>query len=612
MTIIREVHKWIGLLLGLQLLLWMFSGLGMAILPHAKVAGDHHRVDSEPGLLLAEVTEQIAPPLSGSASDVRRVELRLLSDRAVFQVDTGGGAYLLDAASGSPIAIDESGARQIAARDYSGDAGISTVRYLEHPTLEIRDHAGPAWQVNFSDPERTSLYVSAETGDILERRNNYWRTFDTLWMLHIMDYSNRSNFNNPLVILSALILFWLGLSGLVLWWDSFHREDFRAIVSRLTGKKPVLLSVASPSGDLLKTVRTPGHQTLYAALEAEGYALPSSCGGGGSCGLCKIKTSPDSPATAADRRQIPEADLDRGVRLACQHRLSSDVSVTLPDGLLDARRLDGEVVSSRRLTPDMFEIRIALPAPLEFRSGSYIEVEIPPYSTDLDQINLPDPVKSLWRTSGTGERIQSARPLVRTYSLANAPGETGSEVTLIVRLVLAGPEHAGAPVGLGSAYMTSRRPGDTLSLRGPLGDFHVGEHEEERVFIGGGAGIAPLRSMIRNQLLNKGSTSRMWLWYGARTPEALAYREEFEQLATDFDNFSWQVALSHLEPHQEWEGHKGWIHEIFRDNFLATHPDPGRCSFYVCGPPPMLEAVLNLLRGAGIREEKIAFDDFGI
>ena len=612
MGIVRKVHKWIGLLLGLQLLLWMFSGLGMAILPHDKVAGDHRRVNAEPALVLGDIVGQITAEPSKTAPDVSRIQLRPFAERAVFQVDTREGSYLSDAGNGSRVAIDEALARQVAARDYSGAARISNIRYFEIPNLETRDHSGPAWQVNFNDPEHTSLYVSAETGDILERRNNYWRTFDTFWMLHIMDYAGRSNFNNPLVILSALILFWLGLSGLVLWWDSFHREDFHAIFSRLSGKKPVVLSVEAPGGAALKTVRTSGHQTLYAVLEKEGYALPSSCGGGGSCGLCKIKAYPDLPATVADRRQISKADLSQGFRLACQHRLPSDLCITLPDGLLDARHLSGEVVSSTLLTPDMFEIRIALPAPLEFVSGSFIELEIPPYSSDLDQISLPDQIKSLWRKSGNCERIRSPHPIVRTYSLANAPGEFGKEVILNVRLVLAGPEHAGAPAGLGSTYLTSRKPGDMLSLRGPLGDFHVRERDDELVFIGGGAGIAPLRSMIWDLLLNKSSARRISLWYGARTPEALAYREEFEQLATDFDNFSWQVALSHLEPHQKWEGHKGWIHEIFQDNFLSAHPDPGRCSFYVCGPPPMLEAVLNLLREAGISEEKIAFDDFGI
>lgn len=611
MGIVRQAHKWIGLVLGFQLALWMLSGLGMAILPHDKVSGEHRKAEHAETASLDSTRDEVRLPPAVNDRAIRKIRLRTFNGRPVYETVATDGNSLLDAETGRPIVIDEALAIEIARSDYSGPGRISKAIYVATPTLAIRNHAASAWRINFNDPERTSIYVSTATGQVMERRNNYWRIFDTLWMLHIMDYQNRSNFNNPLVVISALVVFWLGLSGIVLWWDSFRRHDFDLVAKWRNRKKRLTLSLTDSEGGAVRAFDARPLQSLYAAMEEQGYPLPSSCGGGGTCGLCRVRISPETPITPADRRQIPESELGSGYRLACQHRVDTALSVILPHGLLDAKTFTGTIVSSEFIAPDMYELRIALPEPLAFRAGSYVQVEIPPFRSHLDQLDLPETVRGQWQASGTAKAFGTDTPLHRTYSLANSPGELGSDILLNIRLALAKPDTSGVPVGIGSAYLSTLGQGDTVRLRGPFGDFHVSDDDKEIVFIGGGAGIAPIRSMIHDQLASRNRTSKVSFWYGARTQEDIVYKEEFEHLLDTCPNFSWHVALSHLNETDAWPGKRGWIHEIVRDQYLASHPDIAQCRFYVCGPPPMLEAVLMLLNSLGVSEERIAFDDFG-
>lgn len=611
MNFVRQAHKWIALILGLQLALWTLSGLGMAILPHDQVAGNHYRAATTTQPLTALLDDTLRTPDTTDADAYHRVRLRTLNGRAVYDVVTPEGSILTDAVTGERLTVDEALAKEIALTDYSGPGTIKSTSLLSKSTLEIRDHSAPAWRINFSDPEGTSIYVSASDGEILERRNHYWRTFDVFWMIHIMDYVSRSSFNHPLIILTALVVLWLGVSGIALWWDSFRRNDFNLIGKWRSRNQTFALALTDSEGGAVRTIKARPMQSLFTAIGDEGYPLPSTCGGGGTCGLCRVRIGTDLPILPADRRQIPESELAQGYRLACQHQVDAPLSVTLPHGLLDAADMDGRIVSSTFITPDMYELRITLPEPLEFRAGSYIQVEIPPFSSDLDHLHLPDNVKAQWEASGTAKSFGTSETAFRTYSLANAPGELGSDIILNIRLALPKAGANGAPVGVGSAFLTSRDAGDKVKLRGPFGDFHVDEEDEELVFIGGGAGIAPIRSIILDELTRKARTSRMTFWYGVRTQDHIVYGEDFDALENAHPNFSWQVALSDPSAAADWSGHHGMIHEIVRDHSLASHPDIGKCSFYICGPPAMLEAVLALLKSMGVPEHKIAFDDFG-
>lgn len=233
MNLMRTIHRWVGLILGLQLFLWMLSGLVMGLLPHELVSGEHHhRPSQDTGVLSAsshfpEWTE--FDWSSRHEGAIVSLSLQLFEGREVYRIVTGNKTFLFDALTGQLVNIDESTARRRAVADYSGPGEIIEVQRLGEPTLAVRRHTGPSWRVDFNDSESTSLYISAEDGEVLERRNTYWRVFDFFWMLHIMDYQERTNFNNTLVIIAALILLWMGISGIVIWWSSFRPRDFAVI-----------------------------------------------------------------------------------------------------------------------------------------------------------------------------------------------------------------------------------------------------------------------------------------------------------------------------------------------------------------------------------------------
>lgn len=609
MTIVRKIHKWIGLVLGLQFVLWMLSGFGMALLPKDLVRGEHRMAPpQELATLGAAAIGQM--PLAGS--DTQAISLQSFDGRPVFRHVDGTGVRLSDALTGETVEIDEAQARQIAAADYVGPGDITRVTRLEESTLAMRNHAPPAWRVDFDDGERTSLYISASDGRILERRNAYWRTHDVMWMLHIMDYQSRTSFNHPLIVFVTLIVFWLGVSGVILWFDSFRPADFDLIGKWRARGSLIPLQLRDGDDRDIATIRARPQQSLYDAMAAGGYALPSTCGGGGTCGLCRIRIGPDAPVLAADRRKIDEAALASGERLSCQHRIGAPLSLTLPAELLSAQRHDAEIVSVSFIAPALCQVRLRLDAPLDFEAGSYMQVEIPPYSATLDDIRPDENLRAVWAASGMPEAFGTDTPVTRTYSLASAPGEFGDDILLTVRLAMAGPDAPGARVGIGSAYLATLSPGDLLHMTGPFGDFRIREDDEERVFIGGGAGIGPLRAMIVDRLTRHNDATPMSLWYGARTARDIVYGDDFDDLAESHSNFSWTAALSEPGQHTGWDGDVGLIHEVVRERFLARHPDPSRCSFYVCGPPAMLAAVLALLKSLDVPDEQVAFDDFGI
>lgn len=617
MIYMRALHRWIGLVLGVQLLLWMLSGLVMGLLPHHLVTGKHYRTaEARPTPLeqYSDELQNIENKLAAfSKEPILSISLKEFEHTPVYRVVRASGATLYDAQTAQTIEISEAVARRVAKADYPGAAKISSVSHLERPSLATRAHKDAVWRVNFDDAERTSLYISANDGRVLERRNTYWRVFDFFWMLHIMDYQNRSDFNNALVIIASLILLWMAISGLLLWWDSFQREDFAIITKWRARTHRYRMDILDSEGGVHKTLFVRPLQTLYESMAAEGLPLPSSCGGGGTCGLCRVRIDPNMKASLADQRRIPQSELDQGYRLACQHRVGSNAVITLPHGLLDAKDYEGQIVSSRFVTPYICEIRVRLKgnATLSCRAGSYIQIRVPPFRSSLEQLVVPDQVRSFWQSSKAPTTFGTERELFRTYSISSAPGELAGDIALNVRMAMPKPDVLGVPIGVGSAYLASLKAGSQLSFRGPLGDFRVHESSPELVFIGGGAGMGPLRAMIVDQLTNRKSTRTMSFWYGARTEADLYYTELFNGLEADHDNFRWHTALSGTVGETGSNQHC-FIHDVVRERFLKNHPDLNRCSFHICGPPPMLEAVLQLLEEFKVSPEKIAFDDFGI
>lgn len=614
MNFVKVAHKWLSLVIGLQLALWLASGLAFNLLDSDIVSGRHlaagpasAEVSAADVAVAHDAIARMYPP--GSIVDIR---LQPGFERPVYRVQTTGGVELRDAGSGAPVAINRDRAAAIAARDYAGDDSlIGEPLKLASANMESRGHDGAIWRVDVADDLSTSLYISAQDGRVLERRNDSWRLFDIFWMLHIMDYTERQDFNNPVVIVFGLGALLMSLSGCLLLFSSSSRHDFN-LVAKLRRSRVAVQLLDGNANPVQQLVLASG-SNLFDGLAANGVQLPSNCGGGGSCGLCQVRLDPQAPANASEKALIPPGRLNGGYRLACQQRVSESTALTLDDTALRARSFEAEVIHSRYLAPSIKEIHLR---PLggerfEFAAGSFVQVEVPVHSLRLADIALDPAYTADWQPWQAAAGATHTEPCLRAYSMANAPDEAGSPLMLNVRIQPPPRGNEAAPGGAGSSYMFNLGQGDRVNLAGPYGNFHVKESRREMVFIGGGAGMAPLRSMIVDQLQQRGTRRRISFWYGARSLREVFYGELFDRLATEHRNFSWHLALSEPQPEDDWQGECGYISDITLKNYLAGHSDIGNCEFYLCGPPAMLRVTTAMLAALGVDERMIAYDDFG-
>jgi len=614
MVFLKKLHKWVGLLIGIQVLLWLLSGLVMSLLDPAKVSGQQwaHQLEHESQTLsndsLLEPDQLSAEQLSGALS----IQLKMIRGLATYRIRHTDGVTLVNATDGSVLLFGRQYAERLALQDFTGEGEIISVQSGEAPDLETRARSGPYWRINFSDKAHTSLYISTATGEILDRRNSYWRVFDFFWMLHIMDYSGRQNFNNTLIIVVALTAIWLGLSGFLLLFGSFTRKDFN-FLRLLRKRQEVLVTLIDPLVSTPQQVRLPQGGNLFLSLAAHNITLPSNCGGGGSCGLClvQMESSELTAPNAAERDHLPAHLLQQGFRLACQHEVEHSITLRLAEGTIAAEGITATVVSASYVTPFIREILLECDRPLSYAAGSYFQIAIPVHQIVLQPLEIPGEFQTDWDAVSYSPQSASSVPLRRAYSAVNYPGEFGNSLMFNVRFQPPPAGQAEIPVGTGSAWVHALAVGDTVELSGPYGHFHAQDTAREMVFIGGGAGLGPLRSIILDQLVNKASGRTISLWYGARNRRELFYQDIFDQLALEHDNFSWTAALSGQESDEKWQGPRGMIHQVVLDNCLKNHPNIDACEFYICGPPAMLMATLEMLAELGVQAAAIRYDDFG-
>ncbi|PWL33773.1 NADH:ubiquinone reductase (Na(+)-transporting) subunit F [Marivita sp. XM-24bin2] len=354
---------------------------------------------------------------------------------------------------------------------------------------------------------------------------------------------------------------------------------------------------------------------LLDALHNADIPIPAACGGKGTCGLCRVKVTGDGAGQpqATERGVLSPKERRDHVRLACQTNLRGDCAVEVPEGVMSAGGgFNCTVVSTRMLAPLIREIVLQLPEdrPTEFKAGDFMQITAPPYALDFATLDLPEAFREAYQIAGWHRmQVASEAEVTRAYSLASRPEDAGTAV-FNIRLAVppAGQEHE-VPPGIVSSWLFALQPGDTVTVSGPFGEFHVQPTDREMVYVGGGVGMAPLRAMI-HQELKRGSARRIRYFYGARTAADLFYSEEFEALARDHPNFSWTPALSDPAPGDRWTGATGFIHELLRAE-LADHPAPEDCEYYLCGPPVMISAVLATLERLGVEPASIFYDDFG-
>ncbi|MCT4641668.1 MAG: NADH:ubiquinone reductase (Na(+)-transporting) subunit F [Bacteriovoracaceae bacterium] len=396
---------------------------------------------------------------------------------------------------------------------------------------------------------------------------------------------------------------------------------FTAVILALVVLILIARSKLVPQGDITITINgekeikvSPG-QKLLGALATEKIFLGSACGGGGTCGQCEAKVlEGGGDILPTEKSHISNKHAKEGWRLACQVNCKQDMVVEVPEDVFGVKKWTCKVRSNHNVATFIKELVLELPAGEEvpFRAGGYIQIERPPGLTiDYKNFDIEEEYKGDWDKFNMWQFVsKSDEETVRAYSMANYPEEKGI-IMLNVRIASPPPRMPNVPPGLMSSYIFDLKPGDEVIISGPYGEFFARETEKEMVFIGGGAGMAPMRSHIFDQLRRLKSKRKMTFWYGARSKREMFYVEDFDTLQNENDNFEWHCALSDALPEDNWTGYTGFIHNVVLENYLKDHPAPEDCEFYMCGPPIMNQCVTDMLLDLGVEPEDIMLDDFG-
>lgn len=364
--------------------------------------------------------------------------------------------------------------------------------------------------------------------------------------------------------------------------------------------------------DAEKSIQVAAGDKLLGALASQSIFIPSACGGGGTCGQCRVKIkSGGGDILPTEMGHITKKEAKEGCRLACQVSVKTDMELELDEEIFGVKKWQCQVISNDNKATFIKELLLELPEgeDVRFKAGGYIQIEAPAHVVKYADFDIPEKYRSDWDKYGLFDIVSTVNEeVLRAYSMANYPDEKG-RIMLNVRI--ATPPSANVPAGKMSSYIFNLKAGDTVTISGPFGEFFVKETDAEMVFIGGGAGMAPMRSHIFDQLKSKKTTRKMSFWYGARSTREVFYQADFDALAAENDNFVWHVALSEPLPEDNWTGYTGFIHNVIYENYLKNHKAPEDCEYYMCGPPIMNSSVIKMLESLGVEPENILLDDFG-
>ncbi len=362
----------------------------------------------------------------------------------------------------------------------------------------------------------------------------------------------------------------------------------------------------------------PGN-TLLTTLSAQKIFVPSACGGGGTCGMCRLQVLEGAGTILpTETGFFTRKEQMNHWRLACQVKVRQELDIRVPPEIFGIKKWECEVVSNRNVATFIKEFVVRLPEGerLNFRSGGYIQIDVPKIVVDFKDIDVEEEYRAEWDKFKMWDlKMKNPEPIYRAYSMANHPAE-GNIVMLNIRIATPPWDRKRngfmkVNPGICSSYVFSRKPGDKVTISGPYGEFFIKDTDREMMFIGGGAGMAPMRSHIFDQFVTKHTKRKATFWYGGRSLRELFYIEDFEKIQKEFPNFRFEVALSEPKPEDNWKGYTGFIHQVIYDNYLKNNPEPEEIEYYLCGPPMMNSAVQKMLDDLGVPEEMIAFDDFG-
>ncbi|WP_163649944.1 NADH:ubiquinone reductase (Na(+)-transporting) subunit F [Modicisalibacter sp. 'Wilcox'] len=404
------------------------------------------------------------------------------------------------------------------------------------------------------------------------------------------------------IIVLGVVMFTVIVIGLV--------AIILAARSRLVSSGDVTIEI---NDDPENTVTTQAGGKLLQTLASNGIFLSSACGGGGSCAQCKCRvTEGGGSILPTEESHFTMGEKKEGWRLSCQVPVKQDMKIEVPEEVFGVKKWECEVIENPNVATFIKELNLKLPEGEEvaFRAGGYVQLVAPPYDIKFSDFDIEEEYRGDWEKFGLFNIAhKSDEEVIRAYSMANYPEEKGI-LKFNIRIATP-PPNTNHPPGLMSTYVFGLKPGDKVTVMGPFGEFFAKDTDAEMVFIGGGAGMAPMRSHIFDQLKRLDTQRKISFWYGARSWRETFYNEEYDKLAEEHDNFEWHLALSDPQPEDNWTGYTGFIHNVLYENYLKDHPAPEDCEYYMCGPPMMNASVIKMLTDLGVEPENILLDDFG-
>ncbi len=357
-----------------------------------------------------------------------------------------------------------------------------------------------------------------------------------------------------------------------------------------------------------------GGRTLLTALSGNKIFLPSACGGGGTCAMCKCQIlEGGGDILQTEKGLIPRGEQKKHVRLACQVKVRNDMKIRIPDEIFKIQKFDCTVRSNNNVATFIKELVIELPAgqKLDFEAGGYIQIDIPPYKLSYKEFDIEEEYRPDWEKYALWDlNAENDEPIFRAYSMASYPAE--NDIVMLNVRIATPPPDTHFPAGKASSYIFNLKPGDKVTISGPYGEFFIKDTKREMIYVGGGAGMAPMRSHLFHLLKTCETRDRkVSFWYGARSKREMIYDDEFKEIEKNFSNFSYNIGLSESLPEDNWTGYTGFIHSVLYENYLKNHEEPEEIEYYLCGPPMMIDAVQKMLDSLGVPPEMIAYDSFG-
>lgn len=583
-----NTHRWLVLVVGIQMLLWAVSGLAFNLLSSDKTnanitANRMSTADFSPQLADFNIIKQAYPSAS-------RINLVATSNQPLIYITAQQKLAPLTLSLENKL-LSKVQVRELAKLAINDNLPILSIKLLQQKIPESRQFNNQVWQVKYDNAQHSALYIDAYSGKILKVIEDAWRLRDFFWMLHIMDYQDHSDFNHPLIITAATLAVVGSLAGglLVFFTIGFKRR-----------KKDQLFKITVNG---LNIVETAPNQTLLNALNSDEQRVPSGCGGKGTCGQCILTIKDyDQPFNQQEHMTLKDSEVNAGLRLSCQTTVNTDLDVELNDKNIFTL-MSAQIIATRLVTPFIREIKLKTSNSIRYAAGQYINVTVPVGQYHLNTLDIPIEYKEQWAD------LLSHHPVVtvssaqqRSYSLANDSTGDGT-ISLLVKLT-----HHENNLGVGSGYLYSLDAGDSIEIQGPLGDFSLNkQRDREVILIGAGSGLAPLKAMAE-QAINQ-RRPRVSLWYGARTETDIVMRDFFDNLSQRHNNFQWRVSLS--QPQDEhWQGLTGYIQSHLFNNYLPKHQDISAIDFYLCGPHIMMDEIRQHLLSQGVRHQQIKRDNF--